>query len=66
MGHPDGPTSRSIDADGVRLAWGDAASWKARWRAESLQRHLNRPLGDRLRSALSLVLRRSDHEGRRT
>jgi hypothetical protein len=52
--------SRSVEAGDVRLAWGNAASWKARWRDESLQRHLTRPLGERLRSALRLVLRRSD------
>ena len=62
----DEPASRSIDTDGVRLAWGNPASWKARWRDESLRRHLNRPLGERLRSALSLVLRRSDGERRST
>jgi hypothetical protein len=58
------PTSRSIDAGEVRLAWGDPASWKARWREESLRRHLDRPLGERLRFALSLVLRRPDGEQR--
>jgi len=52
----DEPADRSIDADGVRLAWGNPASWKARWRDESLRRRLNRPLGQRLRSALALVL----------
>jgi predicted pyridoxine 5'-phosphate oxidase superfamily flavin-nucleotide-binding protein len=58
--------SRLVDVGEVRLAWGNPASWKARWRDESLQRHLSRPLGERLRSALSLVLRRSDREGRTT
>ena len=62
----DEPASKSIDAGEVKLAWGNPASWKARWRDESLQRHLNRPLGERLRSALSLVLRRSDRERRST
>jgi hypothetical protein len=56
----DERVSRSIDAGEVRLAWGDPASWKARWRDESLRRHLERPLGERLRSALSLVLPRSN------
>jgi hypothetical protein len=60
------PASKSIDAGEVRLAWGDPASWKARWRDESLRRHLERPLAARLRSALSLVLRRSNGEQRRT
>lgn len=52
----EAPASESIDAGEVRLAWGNPASWKARWRDESLRRHLDRPLGERLRSALSLVL----------
>ena len=52
----DEPADRSIDTDGARLAWGNPASWKARWRDESLRRRLNRPLGQRLRSALALVL----------
>jgi hypothetical protein len=55
----DEPASQSIEAGGVRLAWGNPATWKARWRDESLRRHLNRPLAERLRSALALVLRRS-------
>jgi hypothetical protein len=62
----DEPTSRSIEAGGVRLAWGNPASWKARWRDESLRRHLKRPVGERLRAALSLVVGRSDREQRPT
>jgi hypothetical protein len=48
-----------VEAGNVRLAWGTPAGWKARWRDESLRRHLDRTLGERLRCALSLVLRRS-------
>jgi len=61
----DESTTRSIEADELRLAWGNPARWKARWREESLRRHLNQPLGERLRSALALVLRRSDRDRQR-
>jgi hypothetical protein len=49
----------SLDAGGVRLAWGDPTRWKAQWREESLRQHLNLPVGERLRRALSLLLKRS-------
>ena len=52
----------SLNAGDAKLAWGEPASWKALWRAESLRQHLERPIGERLRHALSLVLRRSDCE----
>ncbi|HUH03593.1 MAG TPA: hypothetical protein VML75_16465 [Kofleriaceae bacterium] len=47
-----------IDIDGVTLVWGDAATWKARLRAESLRRHLDKPVAERLLLALDLVHRR--------
>ncbi len=50
----------SQDAGDVRLAWGSAVHWKARWRDESLAVHLERPIGERLRLALSMVLKRTE------
>ena len=50
------PAGKLVNAGEIDLAWGRAAEWKAYLRDESLRRHLDRPLGDRLRSALSLVL----------
>jgi hypothetical protein len=55
----DESAGRSMEVEEARLAWGNPTSWKARWRDESLQRHLQLPLGARLRAALSLVRRRS-------
>ncbi len=53
----------SLDIGDVRLAWGNPTRWKARWREESLQKHLDLPVGERLRRALSLLIRRSDRGG---
>ena len=50
----------AVDADPIRLAWGNAARWKARWRTESAAQHQQQPVGVRLRDALSLVLKRSE------
>ncbi|MGH2726409.1 MAG: hypothetical protein ACRDKS_05475 [Actinomycetota bacterium] len=54
----EGSPDRSIEAGEARLAWGNPAMWKSRWREESLRRYRERPLAERLRAALSLVLRR--------
>jgi hypothetical protein len=37
---------------------------KAKWRDQALRRHLERPIEERLRAALALVLRRTDRERR--
>jgi len=49
-----------IDTGDVTLVWGGRARWKARLREESRARHLERPIGERLRSALGLVLPRRE------
>jgi hypothetical protein len=53
-----------VEVGSVKVAWGDAAQWKAQWRGESARRHLELPLDERLRSALALVIQRTD-SGRR-
>lgn len=50
--------ARRVDVGDVTLVWGDAARGKAALRSESLEQHLERPLAERLRVALSLVLPR--------
>ncbi len=40
----------------MTLLWGNPAEWKAELRDESLQRHLARPIAERLQAALDLVL----------
>jgi hypothetical protein len=60
------PASTSVEANGVTFAWGTPALWKARWRDESLRRHLELSMRERLRSALGLVLRRSNRDQRST
>ena len=54
--------SKRIDVGDVTLIWGDAATAKSALREESLQRHLARPIGERLRLALAMVLPRQDRE----
>jgi hypothetical protein len=50
---------RRVDAGGVTLAWGDPTEWKAALRDESQQRHRAKPIGERLRAALALVVPRA-------
>jgi hypothetical protein len=57
-GVKSGPPERRIDVGNVTLVWGDRSRWKAELRDESLRRHLARPIAERLRAALSLVLPR--------
>lgn len=47
---------RRIDVGDVTLVWGDKTRWKARLRDEAWRQHLARPLEQRLRAALALVL----------
>lgn len=51
---------RRIDVGDVTLVWGAGSRWKARLREESRERHLERPVGERLRAALELVMPRRD------
>lgn len=51
---------KRIDVQGMTLAWGDAARWKARLREESLRAWDEKPLAERLLIALSMVRRRGD------
>lgn len=51
---------RRIEVDGVTLMWGVPAECKAVLRDESVRRHLERPLPERLLAALSMVRRASD------
>jgi hypothetical protein len=51
---------RRVDVGDVTLTWGDATRWKARLRDESTQRHVDLPIGERLRAALSMVIPRRD------
>ena len=51
-----------VDIGDVTLVWGNASEAKAALRDESLRRHLERPIGERLRIALSMVLPRRDRE----
>lgn len=44
-----------MEVGGVTLLWGDRTRWKARLRDESLRRHLERPIGERLAAAAALV-----------
>ncbi len=44
-----------VDVGEVTLAWGNAVEWKARFREEALQRHLARPVAERLRVAISML-----------
>jgi hypothetical protein len=59
---PDDDGLRRVDVDGVTLVWGDRTRAKAMLRAESLRRHLELPIADRLRAALALVQRRTSDE----
>lgn len=56
-------TRLRIDVQGITLAWGNAARWKAELRDESLRRHLARPPAERLRIALEMIRRRSAGRG---
>jgi hypothetical protein len=44
-----------VDVAGTTLVWGNASRWKASLREESERRHLDLPIAERLRRALSLV-----------
>jgi hypothetical protein len=52
------PEGQRIDVGDVTLVWGDRARWKAALREESRARHMQKPIGERLRAALELVRRR--------
>jgi len=61
-----GRSDERVDVEGATLVWGDASRWKATLRDESERRHLELPLGERLRRALALVQRheRADERSR--
>ncbi len=52
---------RRVDIGDVTLMWGNPAECKAELRAESLKKHLAKPIAERLLVALSLVRRRPTH-----
>lgn len=54
------PKLRRVDVGDVTLVWGDASRGKAELRSESVRKHLELPIAERLRIALSLVLPRRD------
>jgi hypothetical protein len=56
------PPGDAVDVEGWTLAWGNSTAWKAHWRKERIRRHVERPLAERLRAALSLVLPRSSRD----
>lgn len=47
---------RRVEVAGMTLLWGDRTRGKAILREESLEAHLARPLEERLRIALQMVL----------
>jgi hypothetical protein len=61
---PGAGEDRRVDVGGVTLVWGERSRWKATFRDESLKRHLERPVAERLRAAFSLVLPRRPDERR--
>jgi hypothetical protein len=62
MPRSEPPAGKAVKAGELELAWGNAADWKAHWREEALRRHLERPIAERLRAALELVLPRTTDE----
>lgn len=58
-------STQRLDIQDTTLVWGNAAEAKAQLREESLRAFLALPLAERLRVALSLLVKPSDGPGER-